>query len=138
MLGRDQLVAAGPDREQADRQVRRPGVGEPAEPGGDRRLVARREQFADVTDVAVLEKPLVVRRELGLGEDAVGARPRLVDPRRGAERDRDARDDARGGAPGPTSNGLCTVNVSFSTSTWPWPGQAARAVARQAALSTSR
>ena len=74
-----------------------PGVAEAAQPLDDRRLVAGREQVADVGGVAVLEQADVVRRVLGVPERLVRPRARRVDLVVAAQHDRDAGDDARRG-----------------------------------------
>ena len=97
MRSRDSIarVAIGPERQHPDREVGDARVAEAAQPVDDGRLVARREQVADVGRVAVLEQPLVVRRVLGVPERLVRPRPRRVDLVVAAQRDRHAGDDAR-------------------------------------------
>src|SRR5687767_3186981 len=67
------------DRYDPDRQIRRAGVGERPHAFLDRRLAARGEEVADLPRISLLQEPLVVRRRLGLGEDAVRAGDRGID-----------------------------------------------------------
>ena len=91
----EQLVAVLADRHDAHGQVGDAGVGEGAQPLLDGRLAAGGEEVADGAGVAEVEQLLVVRRDLGLGEDAVGAGDGHVDLVVAAHADRDAGDDAR-------------------------------------------
>ena len=93
MQRRDQFVAVLPDGDDPDRDV---GGTRPRRRGGAsrRRPRCRGEDVADVAGVAMVEQPLVVRRDLRLGQDAIGPGHGDVDLLVAAEAHRHAGDDA--------------------------------------------
>src|SRR5436189_6075612 len=69
-VGRHELVSVVADRQHAYGDVRRAGVGKGMQALLDRRLAPRGEQVTHLVRVAVLQQALIVRRDLGFGEDA--------------------------------------------------------------------
>ena len=75
----DELLAPLPDGQDPHRHVGGAGVGERPQPALHVGFRTHHRDVADVGGVTVLEQALVVRRVLGVTEDAVGALARRVD-----------------------------------------------------------